>query len=81
MFMKVYEDEAGSNPFSTIQTRSEREPIVQQKGLSTKQTAAYLGKTVKAIEGLRARGILHPKKLGRRLLYSLAEIDRFLLGS
>lgn len=49
--------------------------------MDTREAGRYLRRTANAIRILASRGILRPRKLGRRLYFRRAELDRVLEGS
>lgn len=49
--------------------------------MDTREAGRYLRRTANAIRILACRGILKPRKLGRRLYFRRAELDRVLEGS
>jgi hypothetical protein len=49
--------------------------------MNTREAGRYLRRTANAIRILAFRGILRPRKLGRRLYFKRVELDRILEGS
>jgi len=58
--------------------KSARSNRVQPRYLTVSELSNYIGLTVPAIYHLAARRKLQPKRLGRRLLFDLQEVDAAL---
>jgi excisionase family DNA binding protein len=53
-------------------------PLMEQRYMTVKDCAAYLGRTVRAIEGLVRRDQIPVIRLGRRVQFDKDRIDRWM---
>lgn len=51
---------------------------MEQRYLSVEEIAVYLGRTVRAIEGLVRRGQIPVIRLGRRVQFDKEDVDRWV---
>lgn len=54
---------------------------IERRWLNVKETASYLGTTVKGIYGLVARALLPHTRIGSRLKFDRKQLDRMLEGN
>jgi hypothetical protein len=54
-------------------------PLLPRAALQTREAAAYVGLSILTLKRLSYRGLLHPNRATGRLLFSIKELDEFLI--